>query len=187
VFRHDHFATCTSARSRVVSHLGVFFGFGALTAVTLWVITSGINPLVRGEFVYPFSFFSPWKVLANLGGLALLGGCFLMIRDRLREGEYRGVNTYFNWTLLATLFIVVVTGFAAETLHYLRLEPHRHVVYFVHLVFVFALLVTMPYSKFAHLIYRTTALVFAERIGRRAERPTTVEAPVSSEPPEAQP
>jgi nitrate reductase gamma subunit len=51
-------------------------------------------------------------------------------------------------------------------LHYLRLEPHRHIAYFAHLVFAFTVLVYLPYSKLAHLAYRTAAMVFAEYSGR---------------------
>jgi hypothetical protein len=39
------------------------------------------------------------------------------------------------------------------------------------LVLVLALLITLPYAKFAHLFYRTAALVFAERTGRRRPAP----------------
>ena len=147
--------------------MGVFFGFVSLSVVTLWIITSGVNPLLKDGFIYPWGIASPWKILANLGGLALLLGCLGMIIDRLAEGGHRGANTYYQWSLVVLLLAVLVTGFATELLHYLRLEPHRHVVYFVHLVLVFVLLATLPYSKFAHIIYRTTALLFAERTGRR--------------------
>ncbi len=167
VITHDDFTSCTQSRGRFYSHLMVFFGFAALSLVTIWVITASVNPLIQGSFIYPFGFWNPWKILANIGGAALLGGCLLMIRDRLRNDERVGTGTFFDWTLLGTLLIVLLSGFFTEVLHYVRLEPHRHIAYFVHLVFVFALLVYMPYSKFAHVIYRTTAMVYAEYSGRK--------------------
>jgi len=166
IFTHDNFATCEKARSRFWSHTLVFYGFLALCLVTFWIITSPINPFIRGAFIYPFSLFSPWKMLANAGGLALLAGCGLMIWDRLKDSEQTSSGSYFDWALIAALLIVVITGFIAEALHYIHLEPHRHIAYFVHLVFVFTLLIYLPYSKLAHIVYRTTALVFAEYSGR---------------------
>jgi quinone-modifying oxidoreductase subunit QmoC len=167
VATHQVFAVCKARHARYLSHRCVLYGFLALLVVTIWVITARSNPLVRSEFVYPFSFWSPWKILANLGGLLLVFGCFVMINDRVTDSELGNAkNFYFDWTFLVTLLVVAVTGFATEVLHYLRLEPHRHVIYFVHLVFAFVLLVYLPYSKFAHMIYRTTALVFAEYTGR---------------------
>ena len=93
----------------------------------------------------------------------------LWLQEGLRDGERLTVATYSTWALVGTLLIVVLTGFASEALHYLRLEPHRHIVYFVHLVFVFALLIYLPYSKFAHIVYRTVAMVHAEYSGRADE------------------
>jgi quinone-modifying oxidoreductase subunit QmoC len=34
-------------------------------------------------------------------------------------------------------------------------------------VFVLSLFLYLPYSKLAHLVYRTTAMVFARHIGRK--------------------
>lgn len=166
VLTHAKFSDCTKAHSRRLSHLCVFFGFLALTLVTIWVITARYNPLIRDEFIYPFSFWNPWKILANIGGIALVAGCLLMIRDRLSDNEQTGGGTYFDWALISKLLLVAITGLVTEVLHYLRLEPHRHVAYFVHLIFVFAVLVYLPYSKLAHLVYRGTAMVFAEYTGR---------------------
>jgi quinone-modifying oxidoreductase subunit QmoC len=166
VFTHEKFDQCTRARPRSWSHAFIFFGFLGLTLVTLWVITARYNPLIQDDFIYPFAFLNPWKLLANAGGAAIVAGCLLMARDRLRDRADIGMGTYFDWALLAKIFLVVVTGFVTEVLHFLRLEPHRHIAYFVHLVFVFAVLMYLPYSKLAHLAYRTTAMVFAEYTGR---------------------
>ena len=166
VFTHDDFVQCTRASPRFLSHLCVSFGFLALTLVTLWVITARYNPLIQGDFIYPFAFLNPWKMLANGGGIALVAGLLLMIRDRFRDREDLGTGTYFDSALISKLLLVAITGFITEVLHYLRLEPHRHIAYFVHLVFVFAVLMYLPYSKLAHLAYRATAMVFAEHTGR---------------------
>ncbi len=168
VLIHDKFTSCETDHSRSISHFFVVFGFLALTVVTLWIITGPINPLIESPFIYPFSFWSPWKLLANIGGVAILAGVLLMIWERLYFGHLAGTSSYFDWLLVWSVFLVVATGFATEALHLLRMAPHRHVAYFIHLVFVFALLVYLPYSKLSHLLYRTTALVLAERYGREA-------------------
>ncbi len=175
VFLHDSFPTCGTARIRYVSHLLVFYGFLAMLAVTFWVMTARINPLLQ-DFIYPFNFWNPWRMLANLGGLAVLVGCIMMIRERVLDAEAErptSNSTFFDWAFVTTLLFVVLTGFASEFLHYARLEPHRLAVYYVHLVSVFVLLMYLPYSKFAHMIYRTTALVYADYSGRKSPTPSS--------------
>jgi len=177
---HDKFDQCTESHSRYWSHLAVFFGFMALSLVTLWVITAPYNPLITDTFIYPFAFSSPWKLLANLGGAAVLAGCLLMIWDRFREDKRTVASTFFDWALIGTLLAVVLSGFMTEVLHYVRLEPHRHLAYFVHLVFVGALLLYLPYSKFAHIIYRTAALICAEYYGRNGTAAHAMPVPKSN-------
>jgi quinone-modifying oxidoreductase subunit QmoC len=166
-FGHRDFGTCTAARPRMLSHSLVLYGFLGLTIVTLFVITAPVNPLVRESFVYPFAFFSPMKLLANAAGAAVFAGALLMIVRRLtdRSGS-RGA--FSDWLLLGGILLVVVTGFATELFHYLRLEPHRHVIYFVHLACALGLIVSLPYSKLAHVVYRIVAIAHAERRGRTA-------------------
>jgi quinone-modifying oxidoreductase subunit QmoC len=171
IIMHDQFSECTTATARSISHVFVFTGFLALCVVTLWVITGQYNPLIRSDFVYPFSFWSPWKVLANLGGALLLFGCVWMVWERLERREKAGISTYFDWVFLLGLSLVALTGFMSEGMHYLRLVPHRHVAYFTHLVLAFAVLVYLPYSKFAHLLYRAIAMVYAEYSGRALSAP----------------
>jgi quinone-modifying oxidoreductase subunit QmoC len=179
IVTHQNFTACTTENSRLLPHFCVFFGFVALLMVTFWVITNSLNPLIQGTFVYPFGFWNPLKLLANLGGLAVLVGCGLMIFDRL-YGEDASSSTYSDWAFLWLIVAVVVTGFATELLHYARLEPHRHIAYFIHLVFAFALIVYLPYSKLAHLLYRTAALAFVEYTGRDAAKSAQADVTLES-------
>ncbi len=174
IITHNNFTMCTTESSRLLSHLCVFYGFIALFVVMIWVVTARYNPLIYNDFVYPLNFWNPWKILANLGGVGLIFGCFLMILNRLRKSEQDGTSTFFDWALIWALLAVAITGFITELLHYARLEPHRYIAYFIHLVFVFALLMYLPYSKFAHLIYRTVAMVYAEYSDQKRESSATV-------------
>lgn len=168
IIMHNNFAQCSTENLRFLSHRCVFFGFIALSVVAIWVITAPINPLFQKGLVYPFNFFSPLKIIANLGGVALIGGCLLMIFNRLKQGN---TSTYFDWAFMGTLFCVAASGFMTEFLHYARVDEIRYPVYFAHLVFVFMLFVQLPYSKLAHMIYRTIALVYAEYSGRSSGVP----------------
>jgi len=42
--------------------------------------------------------------------------------------------------------------------------------YLVHLVLVFTLIAYAPYSKFAHLLYRTLAYTWAKSVGREPQQ-----------------
>jgi len=83
----------------------------------------------------------------------------------------------FVWLLLA----VGVTGYSVEIFRFVAegaagaeaytsgFATPAYGVYFVHLVAVFGLLVYIPYSKFAHIWYRTVAMIYAEHTGRIQE------------------
>jgi len=164
IILHEDFGRCTTERGRMNSHRLVLFGFAGLLAVDFWVLTLRVNPLLGNGFAYPFNFWSPWKILANLAGAAVLIGCYLMMRDRMARTDPTG--TWFDWMFLGLTVAAVLTGFGCELLHYARVDPLRYATYIIHLATVFALLVLLPYSKFAHMIYRGTAMVYAAHTGR---------------------
>jgi quinone-modifying oxidoreductase subunit QmoC len=180
IFRHDKFSKCTSRASRRLAHLGAFYGFAALFLVSVWAVVAlyMINPFIEHELHYPFALWNPWKILANLGAVVLIAGCVMAIRDRLGDEKEVGASTSFDWVFVWLLLGVGVTGLLTEVLRFPG-EPAlaeasawapvaytAYGVYFVHLILVFDLLVYLPYSKFAHLVYRTVALVYAEHTGR---------------------
>jgi len=172
IFWHHDFARCTEAAPRRVSHTIVLFSMLALGLVDLWVLTARFNPL-RNGLVYPLGTTDPWKLLANLAGVALIAGCILMTRDRLRrrlataEAGARPTGTYCDWLLLGLLLTMALTGFVTEALHFMRADELRVFAYLLHLVTVLTFFVLLPYSKLAHVAYRTVALIAAERQGQR--------------------
>ena len=162
---HDDFGLCANSRARRTHHLLIIYGMVALWLTSLWVTTARWNPLLEG-LVYPLGFWNPWKLMANLAGLAVVVGVSLMLAERWKSPKTAGATTFSDFALLGILLLITLTGFAAELLHFLRMEPVRYAVYFVHLVSVFGLFWLLPYSKLAHVVYRTLALVHAERTGR---------------------
>jgi len=183
VFSHEKFGKCTVQASRWSSHLLAFYGFLALFVVTVWaVIDLYVMPHLGVDSLYPFNLLHPMKVVANVGCAILIVGCVKAILDRLGNKEESGVSTSFDWIFVWMLLSVAITGLLTEVLRF-SVNPAEHAaehagrtgleyaafaVYFVHLVFVFELLVYLPYSKFAHIVYRTVALVYAEHSGRSA-------------------
>ncbi|MGC8644429.1 MAG: hypothetical protein ACP5XB_31585, partial [Isosphaeraceae bacterium] len=174
VASHRRFAQCGAEITRRTSHVLAFYGFIALFVVTVWaVLDIYVMPMLGIHSFYPFGLLHPFKILANVGCAMLIVGCTLALRHRLAHREVVGVTTLFDWFFLLDLLAVGVTGLVAEILRFVVGQAHpsplatvAYINYFIHLVFVFTLLVYLPYGKFAHLLYRTAALVFADRTGR---------------------
>jgi len=59
------------------------------------------------------------------------------------------------------LFCMVVTGIIQHILHRTGLLEAANIAYVIHLMIVVPWLLRMPFSKWAHLIYRPIAMYFA--------------------------
>ncbi len=128
----------------------IFWGFIILGIATL------------GDIIYLYGFgveelalppSDPVKLLGNLGALLLIAGSLWAIVARFSD-EKIGYGTYFDWLFLGTIFAVGLTGVGIEALRYAG-SAAAYYMYLVHLVLVFTLIAYAPYSKFAHLLYRT--------------------------------
>lgn len=146
------------------THLAVLWGFLGLVVTTTSV----------GIGIYAFGYLTPWplwhpvKILGNLSGLAVIGAVLVFGYRRLADGEEAGKSTYSDWLFLEVLLLTALTGFLCELLRLAALPQLAYPMYAVHLVFVFVLLVYIPYSKFAHLVYRTVAMLHAASAAPRA-------------------
>ena len=172
-FRHceeDRVGTRDSYKSHLhKSHLAVFYGFLGLVITTTSV---GIGIYVFG-YLTPWPLWHPVKILGNLSGAAVLIACGVFLYCRLKDKEKAGKSTYSDWLFLWILALTTLTGFLSEILRLADIPPLAYWVYFIHLIFIFSLLVYIPYSKFAHLVYRFIAMLYSSS---RASSPSTTEA-----------
>ena len=157
---------CDKNRYRYLAHLLIFYSFIALAIVT-GVVFVGIYFLGL-EHMLPLSQWNPVKLLANAGAIALLTGCTLVISNRLKEEEEKSTSTYFDWAFIIIVYLIGISGLLTELTRLAKIADLAYMLYFVHLVLVFYLIAYMPFSKFAHMMYRTTALVYA-RYSKREE------------------
>ena len=76
------------------------------------------------------------------------------------EEEQGTTATFYDWFLIIEIMAVGVTGLLAEIFRLIPVPVLAYTFYFMHLVSVFMLFFYMPYTKFAHLVYRTVAMAF---------------------------
>lgn len=171
VFRHNRFKACaTPGVGRYHAHRGIFYGFLLLTLATTgaFVYTTVLPWLGveyrSGELSLPL--YDPVKIIGNVGGLAFLVGLTLVTYRRLTDRKQAGSSVYFDWFFIALLYVNLLTGFLLQGLRFAELRVPAYAFYLVHLVFVFTLFIYFPYSKFAHLLYRTLAMTYTDRAAR---------------------
>jgi quinone-modifying oxidoreductase subunit QmoC len=114
----------------------------------------------------PMHFHHPVKLFANLGALFLFVGLTATIIMRLVNEGKSGKSTYFDWLFLLVLYAVCISGILTEVLRLMNNGQAAYTMYFIHLVTIFFLIAYFPYSKFAHVVFRTVAIAYSNMIGR---------------------
>ena len=164
IFKHRRFSQCrevpgtreTHKEHLHHTHMAVFYGFLGLVATTTSV---GIGIYAFG-YLTPWPFWHPVKILGNVSGMVVVLASAVFLWRRIADAGRAGKSAYSDWLFLSILGLTTLTGFLSQ---WLRLADLRvaYPMYFIHLLFVFFLLVYIPYSKFAHLIYRGLAMLHA--------------------------
>jgi quinone-modifying oxidoreductase subunit QmoC len=104
---------------------------------------------------------NPVKLLANVSAVAMIAGIGILWINRSKmEAAGKATKTFYDWFLIWIVMGVGVTGLAAELLRLIGIPSLGYVVYYLHLISVVMLFLYMPYTKFAHIVYRTFAMAF---------------------------
>lgn len=160
LFFHSKFGNCQSQKSRRIAHILVFYGFLLLLIVTLYAILAVVI------HKYPLSITNPFKILGNLASVMLIIGLSIFILRRLFNKDAIGKSNYSDWLLLISIFLLTISGTVVQFARFLNWELAYHF-YFFHLVSVWFVIIYLPYTKFAHMVYRIVALSFVNSIGRK--------------------
>lgn len=160
VFKHQKFSECSDNKDRATPHMMVLFGFIGLFVVTNCFFVAEWILHIEG----PYNQINPVKWLGNLGGIALIIGSGLMIAHRMNKTDQ--VSSYKDWYLLGLVMGLGVTGLLTELLRLGGLYGPMAVTYWLHLILIWAMFAYTPFSKLAHLVYRTVAMTYQEYSGR---------------------
>jgi len=161
--KHKQFSECGENNERATPHMMVLFSF-----IGLFIVTGIFFIVLYGFGVHgPYSQLNPVKILANVSGIALIIGTILLMRQRSAKTDQ--VSTYKDWYLLWMILGVAATGMLAELTRLANAAFITYLIYFIHLMFVFNLIAFLPFSKLAHLVYRTVAMGYNEYSGRESK------------------
>ena len=129
---------------------GFLLCFAATSVATVYDYVFG--------WIAPYPFFSLPVLLGTTGGIGLLIGPvgLWLVKQRADKRPMRVSQYGMDYAFLALLFLVSSTGLL---LLVIRDTALMGATLAVHLGFVLALFVMLPYSKFVHAIYRFAALI----------------------------
>jgi quinone-modifying oxidoreductase subunit QmoC len=161
ILRHAKFNECTENKARGTSHMLVLFAF-----IGLFIVT---NIFFVAIYVFqnhgPYSQLNPVKWLANVSGVALIIGSILLIKQRMGKPDQK--SAYKDWLLLGLVLGLGVTGMGTQIARLAGWAAVSYTVYFIHLMLIWFTFAYLPFSKLAHLVYRTVAIAYAEYAGRK--------------------
>jgi citrate/tricarballylate utilization protein len=156
-----------SEARRWLHHL-VFYGF--LLALASTSIAAVYHHFLHWEAPYPLL---SWPVvLGTAGGIAMVIGTSGMLYLKWRSDRAPAAETMLNMDV-AFLVLLLLTSLTGLLLLALRETSAMGTLLVVHLGFVAGLFITMPFGKFAHVVYRYAALVRYAIERRRLERSAT--------------
>jgi quinone-modifying oxidoreductase subunit QmoC len=137
-----------------------------LSFIGLFIVTTSF---FLAEWVFhiegPYRQINPIKWLGNISGIALVIGALLLLKNRLSDKSI--LSTYWDWYLVALVLALGVTGMLTQMFRLAGMAGLTYWIYFLHLILVWSLFAYTPFSKLAHLVYRTTAMAYNEYIGRK--------------------
>lgn len=168
IFTHVTFKDCEANNIRYAAHLMTFYGMIGL-AVTTAIVAFNFDILGLKPPSLNGPGYIPIKILGNVSAISFVVGLAIMLVRRLTVPEEAGNSSYFDWLFLFFICGTGATGLLTELVRWAGAVSGTYVVYTIHLMFVLALLLYLPFCKFAHLGYRAVAIAWSKSAGRKID------------------
>jgi nitrate reductase gamma subunit/ferredoxin len=150
-------------RRRWLIHALTIWGFLGLFSAT--ILDWGLALIGVKETGTPIPLWYPSRLIGTLAGIALVYGVSMFMVNRVRQvNRAAQFTTASDWLLLVLLWITGATGFFIEVALYLPNVPAAnhwgYWVFLLHVAVAMELMLLLPFTKFAHAMYRPVALFF---------------------------
>lgn len=154
-------------RRRWFIHAMTIWGFLGLFAATM--IDYGLAIIGVKETGTPIPIWYPSRLLGTVAGVMLIYGVVMfMINRATRYNRAATKSQASDWLLLVLLLITGLTGFVIEVALYTPSVPAWGYWFFLfHVAVAMELMLLLPFTKFAHAIYRPVALFFYSLAGEK--------------------
>lgn len=142
------------SHNRRVYHQILMYGF----------ISTFISTSIAAIYHYVFNLHAPYDfsslpvIFGTIGGIMILVGAYglTMIKKRMDKEPLAKEQVKMEYGFIFLISLVSLTGLI---LLFLRLTPLMPLLLCIHLGFVLAFFILLPYSKFVHAVYRFAALL----------------------------
>jgi len=146
-------------RSRWFVHWSIMWGFimlGVVTGIDFLLVL--VADKIPGQ---PVPLWHPTRLLGTVFGLLLLYGTSVAIISRIiKPDKYSSHSLLSDWLFIWLLFLCPLTGFLTEIALYLPAgATWGYISFLVHVILGMEIVILLPFTKFAHAMYRPLALL----------------------------
>lgn len=135
-----------------LSHFLIMWGFIGLA------VTTTLDAIFNFSAI-PLPIISPIRLLGNITGIIFVAGLTLSISRRFFNQRVRKKSNRQDWIFLFLLYGTAISGFVVQVFGSTGNVAGTWVSYPTHLAFIAFLLITAPWSKFIHALWRPSWIV----------------------------
>lgn len=152
VLLQERFGECED-KKRYTAHLLLVLGFiGLFTATILVMLIDFFISAQSGLKIIP-------KIIGLISGIpAIYGSTYFLIKRGKQSDNYSKYSHHTDWIFIILIFLAILSGYALDILKWGLFFKAYYLTFALHLIIVFDLIMTFPFTKFSHIMYRPVAV-----------------------------